>query len=525
MDKGRNSSAFIIAAGIFAFVVICILTSVTVQRGELNQDEGWYLYGAGLISGGQRPYIDFATTQGPVMQYVYSFFWVMVEKWGVLGGRILTALFGIISIIFSAGTAARMLKPSKRALGSLIVLCLAGLNVYQLYFFSIVKTYALASAFISASFFLLTFAGRRRHVCAFTAGILIMLAVGTRMSAGAMMPAVLLWLFIDAGGSGERKKDLRWLAYGAGAGLCMAALFVPFILKAPECVKFAMFEYHAGRSGGGLGLAYKGGFLARLVRAYYPAMIALVGVGLYGVFGKSRADHICQTKEGKFASMLLGAVLLVTILHLAAPFPYDDYQAMVFPVFCAGLVVAGAGLLPEERQGRAALCVLIAGILFAGASPLNEQMFIGKRDRIWWPMRAETSLQKLDRAAEFIEARAGSRMELLTQDLYIAVEAGMMVPKGFELGPFCYFPDWPREKAEKRHVLNDEMMREILQASTADVAALSGYGLAIKAPEIVPCQTRSELVELMEQNYETVEKIIDFGQAETELLIMMRKKQ
>ena len=141
MDKRKNSSALFLIAGIVVLLVMGAVFCLTVQRGELNQDEGWYLYGAGLINAGQKPYIDFATTQGPVMQYVYAAFWFMVAKWGVLGGRILTATLGVISILFSAATAWRLLKPSKRALGALIVLSLAGLNVYQLYFFSIVKTY------------------------------------------------------------------------------------------------------------------------------------------------------------------------------------------------------------------------------------------------------------------------------------------------------------------------------------------------------------------------------------------------
>ncbi len=73
--------------------------------------------------------------------------------------------------------------------------------------------------------------------------------------------------------------------------------------------------------------------------------------------------------------------------------------------------------------------------------------------------------------------------------------------------------------------MNDEMLREILQSSSADIAALSGYSLAIKAPDIAPCESRDELLELVEKNYEAVERIADFGQAETELVIMVMKLQ
>ena len=525
MDKSKNGSRLLAVAFVVACTALCVLTALTVRRAELNQDEGWYLYGAGLIHDGLSPYIDFATTQGPVMQYTYAMFWGMIEKWGILGGRVLTSVFGLLATALAVFAAARVMEPGKKALGSLAVLCLAGLNMYQVFFFSTVKTYALAAVWICASFFLLTFTGKGRHASAFFAGALMMLAAGTRMSAGIMIPVAVLGLLLEAKASGGLKNDFRWLAYSAGASCCMALLFGPFLLKAPEAVRFAMFEYHAGRSAGSVSaaLAYKGGFVARVVRAYYPAILALLGVGAYRWFCDISASAQHDGSRSRFSAMVLVSVFMVTLLHMAAPFPYDDYQAMIFPVFCAGVVTAGAGLLPRERQGRPAAILLLAGLLFAGASHVNEQMFIGKRDRIWWPMRSETSLQKLDRAVDFIAGRAGKNDVLLTQDLYIAVEGSMKVPRGLELGPFSFFPEWSREKAEKLHVVNEEMMLEILASAEAGVAAISEYGLAIKAPEISPYEKRGELLSALESRYEPAERIADFGQAETALTIYVRK--
>ncbi len=524
MEKKRKRSRLLS----FVFITVCHaifpLIGLIARRAELNQDEGWYLYGAGLINEGLKPYIDFATTQGPVMQYVYSFFWWIVEKWGVLGGRFLTAGFGVAAIGLAVLAAWRVMPPRKRGLGALVVLCLAGLNVYQLFFFTVVKTYALAALWIGASFFLLTFTGKGRHVCAFFSGLLMMLAAATRMSAGAILPAVAVCLLLEAGSDKALKKDFRWLAYGVGAVVCLAAVLGPFVAAAPAGVKFAMFEYHAGRSAAGL--AYKGGFIARVVRAYYPAILALLGVAVFRMLpGRDSEQEAAGRREKRFAAMALTAVLLVTLLHIAAPFPYDDYQAMIFPLFCAGVVVAGSGLLPEKKQGRTAIAVFLAALLFAGASPVNEKMFIGKRDRIWWPMREETSIEKLQRAAEAVRLCSDGSSELLTQDLYLAVEAGMKVPKGLEMGPFSYFPEWSREKAEKCHVVNYEMMKEIISTSTANAAALSEYGFAIQAPEIVPSGMHGlRLHALLEEKYEPVDKISDFGQAETELRIYVRKR-
>lgn len=520
MEERRNRNGILPALAFAACVFITVITVVTVLCGELNQDEGWYLYGAGLIHSGQAPYIDFATTQGPVMQYVYAVFWPVVEQWGVLGGRILTALFGLLAILITAVTAWRVLPGSKRMLGTLAVICLAGLNVYQLYFFSLVKTYSLAAVFIGASFLLLTFTGRRRQLYAFLSGIMIMLAAGTRMSAGAMIPVVLIYMIWQGRCGGAGKRDLRWVAYGSGAAVCMASLFVPFLIKAPEAVKFAMFEYHAGRAAAGA--AYRVGFLLRLVRAYFPAVLALAAIVSCGGFRR----HAAEVSGGGrgFDLMIFAGVLMVSLLHIAAPFPYDDYQAMIFPVFCLGIVLSGVQLLPDLNQGRAGGFILAMCLVFAAASPVNESMFIGKRDRIWWPVREETSLQKLGRAVDAVVKTAGGGNRLLfTQDLYLAVEAGMRVPRGMELGPFCIFPEWTREKAASCRVLNREMLLEIIAEADGGAAALSEYSLAIRAPEILPIEGRDELMEAVRERYEQVEVIGDFGQAETDLVIFSRR--
>jgi hypothetical protein len=59
---------------------------------------------------------------------------------------------------------------------------------------------------------------------------------------------------------------------------------------------------------------------------------------------------------------------------------------------------------------------------------------------------------------------------LLTQDTYLAVEAGRRVPAGFELGPFGYFPDLDDATAARCHVLNRAGMLQALRQTDAPVA-------------------------------------------------------
>src|SRR5882757_7722129 len=55
-----------------AVVLVAALGLLFVVRGELNADEGWYLYASRLVYRGQLPYRDFSFTQMPLLPYVYG---------------------------------------------------------------------------------------------------------------------------------------------------------------------------------------------------------------------------------------------------------------------------------------------------------------------------------------------------------------------------------------------------------------------------------------------------------------------
>ncbi|HPB11670.1 MAG TPA: hypothetical protein PLT74_10450, partial [Kiritimatiellia bacterium] len=61
-------AAFCVAAASLA------LYAAAVWFGNLNQDEGWYLYAARAVADGRLTYRDFFFTQGPVMPYLYGLF-------------------------------------------------------------------------------------------------------------------------------------------------------------------------------------------------------------------------------------------------------------------------------------------------------------------------------------------------------------------------------------------------------------------------------------------------------------------
>jgi len=81
------------------------------------------------------------------------------------------------------------------------------------------------------------------------------------------------------------------------------------------------------------------------------------------------------------------------------------------------------------------------------------------------------------------------------------------------------------DRAAACHVLNREMLHEILATCESPVAAFSGYGLAIRCPEItqLPIDEQTELWRVVESRYEQVSTETPFGQADTTLRVFSRK--
>ncbi|WP_160300770.1 hypothetical protein [Kiritimatiella glycovorans] len=517
-----------------------LLCGANLWLGDLNQDEGWYLLAARSVAEGRIPYADFAFTQGPVLPFVYAVFAPLVRAWGVAGGRLITACFGAAAALLAAWTAFRSVRERTAggkdyaAVAACATLALILLNCYQSYFTTVVKTYGLAATWIAAGFLALTFRRSLRFggMACFWSGFFFALAAGTRLSAGILLPVVGVWL-ISRSGEAEANRErfnsrgqylgrqLNWVCFGIGGAFVLALWMLPFLLIAPEEFRFGMLGYHSGREPGGLmeALVLKAGFVSRFVQAYYLwAVLTLASMLL-----RFRRD---RERSGTSAPACSPGVLwaggaAVTLVHLIAPFPYDDYQAIIYPVLAVALVVALVPLIPRRLLPGLAVLVVLASLAGAGSSPINQQWFVRGRDRIWWKFKERPDLVKLRDAGAFIRARTPAGSILLTQDAYLAVEADRRVPREMEMGPFSYYPDMERERAERLHLLNRAMLTERLRTADAPMAAFSGYGLTIACPEIqpLPAEETERFYELVRERFRPVREIEHFGQGHTLLRI------
>ena len=500
-------------------LVMAVLYGMNLQHGNLNQDEGWYLYAARSVADGKMPYRDFAYTQAPALPYVYSLASPLVREHGLVAGRVTTQVFGLISILLAALLAACLANragpeggPRYGGFAFLLCLTMAGINVFQSYYFTVVKTYGLTACFFLAGCLLAVLADRRRWWLAPLAGLALALAAGTRLSAGLGLPIVGFTLVALR----KERGDWPWLAYGAGGAAGLALVFLPFAMAAPEGFRFGLLDYHQGRVAANP-LTLKAGFVARQAQDYLVAFGSLAALVLLWM------NRVAPRRlPGGFTVGFAVLLLAISGLHLGTAFPYDDYQVFIYPLFCA-LVAAGLAPVAAGHRWLAPLLVLLC-IATAFSSPINQEWFIRGRDRVWWKSKEKPDLALLQEAAAWVRELAAGGTELLTQDTYLAVEADMDVPPGLEMGPFSLYPEMSDERAKTLRLHNRESLLALLRSSEAPVAAVSGYGLSIGCPQVEELSPRTQeaLWQALEARYVPVFDLPHFGQGHTTLRVLRR---
>ena len=496
------------ALAIFAFAV---LGAAAVWLGGLNQDEGWYLYAANMCAEGKMLYRDFFYTQGPFMPRFYGSARCVWDTWGLLGARILTLTLGFVGVCFATGLARRLAPEGRKVESALITFLLLGCNLYHLYYVAIPKTYALASMLVMMGFFLVAIGGHA--VFKGAAGLCLAYAAGTRISLGALLCVVGLWLLLS-----KRWKDLLWFCIGGFCGL--AGAYLPYLCDpGARAGLVAAQQYHAAR--GGFDLVWSVGSLSRLVRWYLPVFVVL-GLGVAGLF-KSKLEVEQRKDKNSIVRLtttatpiLLWGFLAVFAVQMLAPFPYEDYQVPIMGLLAVYAAVTFVSSFDFKSQISNFGPLLVLGLCFANSfgSPLLEKWMTNGQDRFWSLKKEKCELAQLRDVAKRIESIDPGGRTIFTQDLYLAIETNRKVPKGLEMGPFAMLTD-----DEWKTLLTETAPQECA------VAALSGYSFAIRPPK---CDERPVAQQLdywtsLKKNFELVGREEAFGQNATPLLILKRK--
>lgn len=519
----------------------CVAASVVfallnVVLGPLNQDEGWYLYAALEVAQGRMPYKDFFFTQGPVMPAIYALLSPIWAPFGILGGRCLTAFLGLLATYLFAETAANCVRRQHIFEVRLVVWALSACNLYHSYFNVIPKTYALGSCLLAAGFLFLSVTrsfsngrGDKRLLpikgwAAILSGFFFALAGGTRASLVLPLPIVGIWLIAKRSRAGK----WSWFRFALGGALGLLCVYGPALLFAREEFLFA-HSFHGERTGGGL--LFVAGALARLCRYY----LLMGGLAFYFIFRKLvERPHTDEFPgyRAPLASLWIWCFCVIFAIQLMMPVPYDDYQVPIMGVGAMALAICCVGVKENARRFRLVSgTALLALTLFTVSSPMAQRWFFVRQDCFWTETRKMPALFQLRVAAVEIRRLLPETAEspsLLTMDTYLAVEAGLPVPQGMEMGPFSYFPELTDEEAARFHVHNTRSFLKLIQEENAPIAALSGYSFTIGSPKMVDMRgsaDREVIFNLIRQMYAPAFSMPDFGQNNTRLEVFALRRE
>ncbi|HEX6702725.1 MAG TPA: hypothetical protein VF101_18505, partial [Gaiellaceae bacterium] len=197
----------------------------------VDGDEGVYAYAARLVRHGHVPYRDFFYEQMPLLPYVYGGWTAAAgESWYAV--RILSTL---LACAVGAVLYVHVLRRHRSRAIAVLALGLYAFSALVLGYFSIVKTFALASLLLLVALVVVERASPRWLL----AGLLVGLAVDTRLVFAAAVPA-----FAFA----ARRRFLRFAA-GLAAGLVPSLVLLAL---ASHQFVFDNLRYHGEKTTHGL---------------------------------------------------------------------------------------------------------------------------------------------------------------------------------------------------------------------------------------------------------------------------------
>lgn len=444
-------------AGLFVIAVLYLcFGSLYVTAERPNQDEGWYLYAARLVGEGQRPYVDFAYVQPPLLPYVYH---LLGGDRSVSAGRSVSLLFGLVAVLLVAAAGWRA-----GPVGGLLAAALLALTPFALSQQSIVKTYALANALVAAG---LALAVRNQVV---GAALAFALAALTRNSVAVVLPVYWLWLAWR-----PARRGALPLAVATGVGAVLLG-YLPFLLADAAAVRYHVFAHHARNVVGTGPIGSPGTALLAMVMIGQsmvkacPALSVAVLAGL-GAWWSARG-HEDGSAFGDAIALAGLLALAIALGHFVSAHPYQEYQALALPPACvfAGLCWGDRWRRSADRRSLGALLVTLAGVVPLLALGPSIAELSGNKPGPDGQSDPQGVFGPLRRVAALVREHCAPDEELFTFQSDVAVEAHRRLSPGLTLASFS-FVDEP--DAERWHMVNARTITATFAASRPAVVVLS----------------------------------------------------
>jgi hypothetical protein len=258
-----------------------------------------------------------------------------------------------------------------------------------------------------------------------------------------------------------------------------------------------------------------------LLRAYYGAV---------PVLSLACAAGACALWLARVRTPLVAASVAVAAFAAAAYTPnlvprvvFPEYFAAVFPL-CLALASWCFGSFYQSASAPARRALAAGAAAFAF---FQVASFVGQRHLLL--SKGDPDLAEIHAAGEWLAARVPRSHTLVTLDTYLAVESGLDVPPGFEMGIFSYFPNRSDADGVRLRVLTPGRLAAALRSRDVGAAALSDHALGILVEkkitgyrpkqELGQAELEAAIPELAGYRLERVFE--DFGQFDDRLYVLM----
>jgi hypothetical protein len=490
-----------------------------LSQGRINNDEGWYLYAARLVYEGSVPYRDFAFFQAPLLPYLYGL------PQALFGGSIgVGRATSLLLDLFMVALGTRLSFERGGRLAGAVFLVGISSTPFAMWVLATTRTEPLSAALLMTITFLLL---RRPPRIATTAGVLVaaVLLAATRASA---IPVALLAAALAL----FRAPRAHLLAL-APALVVAAIVSIPVILD-PGAAWFNVYTSQADRHDQ-LAPAPLWGVWDHLTSRANTWVLTSTFHGLLPPLALACAlgavaDRVIGSGRGVARVFPTGSVTIAAIglvAYLPNLFPRQGYAEYFAPSFCV-LYVLLAGTIGSWYRACSDGARRVAAAALAGLFLAQLPVFVSGIDaRI---SEEESDIDQLRDVARYLLGVVPAGGRLATLDTYLAVESGLRLPRGWEMGLFSYFPREEDEALERFHLLTPDRLRQSLRSPEVAAVALSDRALGIlvlrKQGPYRPFHTLSE-TELRQalpglEGFHLVRVFSRYGQFRDNLYVLVR---
>ncbi|GAA0771919.1 glycosyltransferase family 39 protein [Roseibium denhamense] len=353
---------------VLGFLILLVaLTQVGTLNAEvLDWDESSFALMAQSVSRGNLPFVELFDLKPPVMFFALGA-WITLFGESLLAIRLFGDLCLIVIVVFTYGTARRLVSPVYAGVGALLLVVLSGS-----FFAQHTQTEHLAMAFLMPAIWLLT--GNRPGLFACVlAGALVALAVLTRSNLALVPIAIGLVLLLDIRAKSLSEVAAKLASYCLG-GLCVLGLIVATYWVGDELptLKLALIDVplaYSGRSDGSvlntirLHAVFWGGRILHDPLVYVPATLLLGGITLLVALKPMKFIRLGE-RAPKVIPVVIAVLVAIGVLLVLGGVAYPHYWNQLLPLF--GVLLACACALVRHFRiavlsvGTACLVMVLA---------------------------------------------------------------------------------------------------------------------------------------------------------------------